>query len=181
MDFFGTISDLLGESSEIVGDRVVTEVVYEKIKMTTFIDEAITRGILIKKVVMCKKTENGWLSSNEVDDNTNIKDIYTIFYNHLVDRGIFKKTTSFTFFLIGDALYTIDPSKIKEIEIHIGKLPESMKCYSIDYIKLRELLKKYEKLPDNISSVLKQKKGGKTQNKRKRKNKGKRKNKTQRI
>lgn len=163
---------------ETVGETAVVEGVNNEIKFTGFIVQGLKQNVLQKKQGICKKNVKGWLYNTESDDNTDIKDIYLGLYDHLIKKEIIKKKVGFLSIFSGDAIYTIDPSKINNIQ-HIGiDLPESMKCYSINYTNLENLLKNYKyNLADDASLLNKNTKGGKTQIKKKQRNKTKNKHK----
>lgn len=172
MDFFYSLF-------ETVGETAVVEGVNNEIKFTGFIVQGLKHNVLQKKQGICKKNVKGWLYNTESDDNTDIKDIYLGLYDHLIKKEIIMKKVGFLSIFSGDAIYTIDPSKINNIQQHIGiDLPESMKCYSINYTNLENLLKNYNyNLADDASLLNKKTTGGKTQIKKKQRNKTKNKHK----
>jgi hypothetical protein len=172
--------DIFSSFFETVGETAVVEGVNNEIKFTGFIVQGLKYNVLQKKQGICKKTVKGWLYNSESDDNTDIKDIYLELYNHLIKKEIIKKKVGFLSIFSGDAIYTINSSKINNIQQYVGTdLPESMKCYSINYSNLENFLKNYNyNLADDVSLLSKQTKGGKTRNKKiKRRNKTKNKHK----
>uniref|UniRef100_A0A6C0HTR4 Uncharacterized protein n=1 Tax=viral metagenome TaxID=1070528 RepID=A0A6C0HTR4_9ZZZZ len=131
-----------------------------EIKFDNFVPKAKDKNILTV-IPQCKYEESGWFGNYTVDINEVTKgnknvsymhlDVaYLELYDYLVKKEIIIKKFGAVFVITFDSIYTINEKSIeistlsKIIKKENPDYPKILKCYTIDYKKLSELLKNYK-------------------------------------
>ena len=170
--------------SEVEG--IASEKFNNEIKNYNFIVQAKDKNILT--LIPNCKVEKGWY--DDLTDENYLKKMYRILYDYLVKQQIIIQEFGFSFFWTGDFTYTLNKNKeLFEIDNLKNTLndtnsdfPNELKCYTINYDKLSNLLKTYNNGITNFVKIIGGKKQKQTKQKQTKTNKNKQntnKNKTQ--
>lgn len=167
MDYMDNLLVFIG----IVAVDKALEESNNEIKFDNFIAQAKEKKILNLKD-NCSIEQSGWFNnSNKNIDKNFDNDAYFDLYNYLIKKEVITKKVGKASIFTWDSIHTINEKLIEEIKLKElikegnADLPELLKCYTIDYQELHNLLEKYEY--DGLDEVkLMVKKGGNRKNRK---------------